>query len=252
MLEFLSKLRVDSPLCVSIVGAGGKTTLLSLLAKQLPGRNICTTTTKLACQETNLFSRHLNLRSQSFDPKQIGCLEKDLLITNGPTQKGWENKLQGLNETQLDEVWKYCQDSCANLLIEADGAKRRLLKAPADWEPVVPEFTDLVIHVFCPDVLGLSLNEENVFRSQLFAGVTGSNLGEVIDGKMLTRYLIHPQGGLKNIPKHAKNILFSNNHGSVFLESAFGDEEIQTLATHFDHFFERNLKQDGLLARQFF
>lgn len=252
MIEFLSKLRVDDPLCVSIVGAGGKTTLLSLLAKQLPGRNICTTTTKLAFQETNLFSRHLNLRSRSFDPKQSGCLEKDLLITNGPVQKGREIKLQGLTETQLDEVWKYCQDSCANLLIEADGAKRRLLKAPADWEPVIPEFTDLVIHVFCPDVLGLSLNEENVFRSQLFAGVTGSNLGEVIDGKMLARYLSHYQGGLKNIPDQARNILFSNSQGSEFMESTFSGEEIQTLATHFDHFFEGNLKQDGLLARQVF
>lgn len=252
MLEFLSKLRVDSPLCVSIVGTGGKTTLLSLLAKQLPGRNICTTTTKLACQETNLFSRHLNLRSQSFDPKQLGYLERDLLVTNGSMQKGRENKLQGLNEAQLNQVWKYCQDSCANLLIEADGAKRKLLKAPADWEPVIPEFTDLVIHVFCPDVLGLSLNEENVFRSQLFAGVTGSNLGEVIDSKMLARYLSHYQGGLKNIPNHAKNILFSNSHGSGFMESTFDDEDIQTLATHFDHFFEGNLKQDGLLARQVF
>lgn len=252
MLEFLSKLRVDSPLCVSIVGAGGKTTLLSLLAKQLPGRNICTTTTKLACQEASLFSRHLNLRSRSFDPKEIRHVENDLLITNGRVQKGLENKLQGLNETQLDEVWKYCQDSCANLLIEADGAKRRLLKAPADWEPVVPEFADLVICVFCPDVLGLFLNEENVFRSQLFAGVTGSNLGEVIDSKMLTRYLIHPQGGLKNIPNHAKKILFSNRHVSGFRESAFSDEEIQTLALHFAHFFEGNLMQDGLLARQVF
>ena len=252
MLEFLSKLRVDSPLCVSIVGAGGKTTLLSLLAKQLHGRNICTTTTKLACQEASLFSRHLDLRSQFFDPTQLRYLERDLLITNGPTQKGRENKLQGLNEAQLNQVWKYCQDSCANLLIEADGAKRKLLKAPADWEPVIPEFTDLVICVFCPDILGQSLNEDNVFRSQLFAGVTGSNLGEVIDGKMLTRYLIHPQGGFKNIPDQARKILFSNSHGSGFMESAFGDEEIQTLATHFDHFFEGNLKQDGLLARQVF
>lgn len=252
MIDHLNELRVGNPLCISIVGAGGKTTLLSLLAKQLPGRNICTTTTKLACQEVSLFSRHLNLQSRSFESKHFGFQEKNVLITNGTLEIDQNKKMQGLNNDQLEEIWEHCLDSSMNLLIEADGAKRRLLKAPADWEPVVPEFTDLVIYVFCPDILGLPLIEENVFRSHLFSGIVGSNMGEVIDSKMLTRYLIHSQGGLKNIPDQARKILFSNRHGSCCLESAFSDEEIQMLAMHFEHFLEGNLKQDGLHARKVF
>lgn len=38
--------------------------------------------------------------------------------------------------------------------IEADGAKRLPLKAPGEWEPVIPEFVDLVIGVVGMDALG--------------------------------------------------------------------------------------------------
>ncbi len=113
----------------------------------------------------------------------------------------------GLSEAQLSELWKYCQDRSANLLIEADGAKRRLLKAPAEWEPVIPDFSDLVIHIFCPNVLGLPLNEENVFRSHLFSEIVGSNIGDSINSKMITRYLAHPQGGQKKHSRSSKKDL---------------------------------------------
>lgn len=38
--------------------------------------------------------------------------------------------------------------------IEADGAKRLPLKVPGEWEPVIPEFVDLVIGVVGMDALG--------------------------------------------------------------------------------------------------
>jgi probable selenium-dependent hydroxylase accessory protein YqeC len=252
MIEFFNKLRVEHPLCISIVGAGGKTTLMSLLAKQLSEKNICTTTTKLAVHEADLFSGHLNLQSQSFNTDFSYLQERDLLITNGTVIINQVEKLQGLNEAQLSELWKHCQDRFANLLIEADGAKRRLLKAPAEWEPVIADFSDLVIYVICPKVLGKVLNEENVFRSQLFSEMVGSDIGETIDSRMITRYLIHQQGGLKNIPDHAKKILFSDSHGSIGSENLFSGEELQDLADHFDHYFDGNLKQTMLRAGQIF
>ncbi len=38
MIDHLNRLGKERPLCISIVGAGGKTTLMSMLAKQLPGK----------------------------------------------------------------------------------------------------------------------------------------------------------------------------------------------------------------------
>lgn len=252
MIDHLIRPGKERPLCISIVGAGGKTTLMSMLAKQLPGKSICTTSTKLAFYEADLFSRHIDLRSRSFEANLLNLQEKDLLISNGSVLINQQKKLQGLSEDQLSGIWKHCQDRSANLLIEADGAKRRLLKAPAEWEPVIPDFSDLVIYVFCPIILGLTLNEENVFRSHLFLEIVGSDIGDLIDSKMITRYLIHPQGGQKGIPIDAKKVLFSNQHGSPCLETPFSEEELRELSGHFDHYFDGNLKQKLLQTRQVF
>jgi len=252
MIDFLNRPGKERPLCISIVGAGGKTTLMSMLAKQLPGKSICTTSTKLAFYEANLFSRHIDLRSRSFEASLLDLQEKDLLISNGTVLINQQKKLLGLSEAQLSEQWKYCQDCSANLLIETDGAKRRLLKAPAEWEPVIPDFSDLVIYVFCPNVLGLPLNEENVFRSHLFSEILGSNIGDSINSKMITRYLAHPQGGQKSIPDQAKKILFSNRHCPISSKDYFCGEELQELSSHFDHYFDGNLKQTMLQTRQVF
>jgi probable selenium-dependent hydroxylase accessory protein YqeC len=252
MIESISKLCADRPLCISIVGAGGKTTLMSMLAKQLPGKTICTTTTKLAFFEADLFSKHLDLRSRSFEANLPDSQKKSLLISNGTVLINQQKKLLGLSEGQLSVVWKCCQDRSANLLIEADGAKRRLLKAPADWEPVIPEFSDLVIYVFGPNILGLSLNEENVFRSHLFSEIVGSEIGEMIDSRMITSFLIHSHGAQKGIPLKAKKILFSNRHCPISSKDHFYGEELQELVKHFDYYFDGNLKQTMLQMRQVF
>ena len=39
-------------------------------------------------------------------------------------------------------------------MIEADGAKRLPLKVPGEWEPVIPDFTDLVVGVIGMDAVG--------------------------------------------------------------------------------------------------
>ena len=45
------------------------------------------------------------------------------------------------------------------VLIEADGAKRLPLKVPGEWEPVIPDFTDLVVGVIGMDAVGQMIRE---------------------------------------------------------------------------------------------
>ncbi|MFR2214105.1 MAG: selenium cofactor biosynthesis protein YqeC [Ruminococcus sp.] len=45
------------------------------------------------------------------------------------------------------------------MLIEADGAKRKPLKVPADWEPAIPDFADVVVSVIGLDCLGKPICE---------------------------------------------------------------------------------------------
>lgn len=44
-------------------------------------------------------------------------------------------------------------------MIEADGAKRLPLKVPGEWEPVIPDFTDLVVGVIGMDAVGQMIRE---------------------------------------------------------------------------------------------
>ena len=54
----------------------------------------------------------------------------------------------------IEEELKKLVPFCDVMLIEADGAKRKPLKVPAEWEPVIPSFADVVVSVIGLDCLG--------------------------------------------------------------------------------------------------
>ena len=85
------------------------------------------------------------------------------------------------------------------VLVEADGSKRLPVKAPAPWEPVVPEGTDLVVGVVGLDALGRPMDERTVHRPQLFAAVTGCAPGDPIAWGHLVALARHPEGLFKGV-----------------------------------------------------
>ena len=95
-------------------------------------------------------------------------------------------------------------------LVEADGAAGRPVKAPAPHEPVIPLSTTDLIGVIGIDALGLSLQEENVFRSQIFSRLTGLNLGEKVGVEALAFLICHPEGLFKGVPPGCCRHLFIN------------------------------------------
>ena len=60
------------------------------------------------------------------------------------------------------------------------------------------------------DALGLSLLEENVFRSEIFSRLTGLNLGEKVGIEALAFLICHPQGLFKGAPPSCCRHLFIN------------------------------------------
>ena len=191
-IEKLTKAKAG--LSISIVGAGGKTSLMRYLADRLQGPVICTTSTKLSVADT---------QANIADLVEV---RDNLLVTGEPVFVNGIHKLSGLTEQQLVEMNQICSEKRCSLIIEADGSKRRPLKAPADWEPVIPALSDLVIVVVGLAGLMKPLTEENVFRSQIFGQLTGLAIGQVVDLQAIICYLQHPLGGLKGIPEKAKRI----------------------------------------------
>jgi molybdenum cofactor cytidylyltransferase len=58
--------------------------------------------------------------------------------------------------------------------------------------------------------LGEPLDEEHVHRSELFSRLSGLAQGQPVSAEGLARVLLHPQGGLKNIPAGARKVVLLN------------------------------------------
>jgi len=102
--------------------------------------------------------------------------------------------------------------------VEADGAARRPLKAPAAHEPVIPENTSIVVALAGLEVLGRPLGKEMVFRSQLAGELMQLSPGETITVPALARLLAHPAGSFKGAPATARRFIFLNKADSPELQ----------------------------------
>ena len=90
--------------------------------------------------------------------------------------------------------------------------------------------------------LGKPLNDEYVHRSQLFSTLSGLPLNELITSDALVRVLTHPNGGLKNIPSHARRIVLLNQADTPELQS-IGGTMSEALLEHFDLVIVGSLRQ---------
>jgi molybdenum cofactor cytidylyltransferase len=90
----------------------------------------------------------------------------------------------------------------APLLVEADGARQRSLKAPADHEPALPDqFEPLtVVPVAALDVLGQRIDSPLVHRPERVAALLGVDQSPVLGPAEIAAVLGSEDGGLKGVP----------------------------------------------------
>ncbi|MEE8564582.1 MAG: selenium cofactor biosynthesis protein YqeC [Atribacterota bacterium] len=205
---------------ISLVGAGGKSTLFSRLAEELLLKNkriILTTTTEMFSWQLAPFVKKSRLiegyneDSVRESIKKYFSLESKkarLAVIGEEKEDDGEEKLSGPPPEWLDKWWE--EGLVDFILIEADGASGRPVKAPAPHEPVIPSSTTDLVGVIGIDALGLSLQEENVFRSEIFSQLTGLKLGEKIGIEALTLLICRPEGLFKEIPQDCRRHLFIN------------------------------------------
>ena len=206
---------------ISLVGAGGKSTLFKRLAEELLLKNkrmILTTTTKMFARQLAPFIKkgrlieghdeetiRESIRKYFFVESKRGRLA---VIGKKKIEDNGEEKVSGPPPDWLDKWW---EDKLADyFLVEADGAAGRPVKAPAPHEPVIPLSTTDLIGVIGIDALGLYLLEENVFRSEIFSRLTGLNLGEKVGIEALAFLICHPEGLFKGAPPGCHCHLFIN------------------------------------------
>jgi probable selenium-dependent hydroxylase accessory protein YqeC len=94
------------------------------------------------------------------------------------------------------------------VLVEADGARGRSLKVPAEHEPVVPSRTTLLVVVAALDALGAPFDEGRVHRLDRVIEATGG--GAAIDEAAMAACLLHPAGYPARVPPGARLGAFLN------------------------------------------
>ena len=224
-MQLIEALRCSQPTSMAFVGAGGKTTALFRVARELLTASsnegffktiLVSTSTHLGAWQSGKADHFVTINSSS----DIENLEKDLpkgivLLTG----KEKTNLLGGLTPRLMERVRSLAESHNLPLLIEADGSHACPLKAPAMHEPAIPDFTQKVVVVAGLQGLEKPLTKEWVHRPEKFVELSGLNPGEEVTGNALVKVLLHKEGGLKNIPTGARRIVLLNQADNPKLQS---------------------------------
>jgi probable selenium-dependent hydroxylase accessory protein YqeC len=196
---------------ISLVGAGGKTTLMFRLAKELVqnGKKVVTTTTTKILEPVSgeTGSLYINPDEEKIKDFVVRHLNLYHHITVAQERLGLR-KLKGISPNLVDELWNL--EEIDTVIIEADGAAGRPVKAPREWEPVIPLSTTLIVGILGVDGVGAVLNEENVFQPKQVSGLTGIPEGGKITDEAMAILIAHPNGIYKGAPASSRMIVFLN------------------------------------------
>jgi probable selenium-dependent hydroxylase accessory protein YqeC len=244
-MELAHAFRINSGESLAFSGAGGKTTALFRLARQLKPPVLVTTTTHLASDQLALADQIIKV-DESIDLADLFSTLADEVVVLIGNEDG-DDRVKGLPEWQLNDIAEFAKNRKITLLIEADGSRQRPLKAPGGHEPIIPSFVDHVVVVAGLSALGKPLSEDWVHRVEQFADLSGMNMGEQISTEAITRVLLDPSGGFKGIPGGAKKMCLLNQADNPQLQSQ-ANRIARSLIPEFEAVIVASLKHGSLGA----
>ncbi len=188
----------------AIVGAGGKTTTMFALANALAARGLRVVTTKSTTIHRPSLARSpklLVVPPRRWRAELRAALDEHpvvTVVTAAPTPR----RYNGIRPELAPELLH--ASGADVLIVEADGARRRLLKAPADHEPAMPTGATLVMPVACLAAVGRPLAERHVHRPELVADILGVESGTPLTVAHVLTLLLHTRAGRKAAPASAR------------------------------------------------
>ena len=176
-------LRFEKGECLFVCGAGGKTTLIKLLAAYYRklGRSVLITTTTHMLREEALCC--------DADSAIAALREGGWAFAGLPDQRN-ENKMTALPYAEFQRA-----AAAADLtLVEADGARHKKVKVPYPHEPVILKEAGRIAVIYSSEGFGRSIREAaynpNGLVGCLREGVTGGLWQDISEDTLLTRELV--------------------------------------------------------------
>jgi probable selenium-dependent hydroxylase accessory protein YqeC len=210
---------------IAIVGGGGKTTLMIALADMLSRAGatvVTTTTTKVWLTQARLAPRVIFRHDHPLWREDLarGLFEsRSLFLAERPLENG---KAQGIDPAVCDDL--FTSGASDYIIVEADGAGGRPVKAHAPHEPVIPQSSTVVVAMAGLDCLGRPANSLTVFRLDFFVRMTGLREGQDLTSLSVSRLFRGIAGLFRRSPREARLVVFLNK-----LDALMGDQEAISL-----------------------
>ncbi len=211
-MRLIEALPVTAATRLAFVGAGGKSGGMFRLARQAlaDGQDLVlvSASTHLSVDQTAWADRHFVVEGH----RDLSALDfatlSGLVLLTGPEHS--DQRTGGLPLALLDELAQIAGGLGVPVLIEADGSRRKPLKAPAEHEPVVPEWATEVVVTAGLSGLGQPLDGEHVHRPELFSALSGIAIGDPVTAEGLAAVLLSENGGLRGVPPGARRSVLLN------------------------------------------
>ena len=158
---------------ISVIGSGGKTTLLSVLSRRLPGRVILTTS-------THIYPFPGIPLAQT--PEELhAALSRSRVVCAGTPQPSGKLSAPAI-------PFEVLKTSADHVLVEADGSAGRPLKAHRPFEPVIPACSDMTVCVVGASGLGHPAAQV-CHCPELFSELAGITPDQLVDETHIARVL---------------------------------------------------------------
>jgi probable selenium-dependent hydroxylase accessory protein YqeC len=181
-------LNISNKSVVAVVGCGGKTSLIELMADRLRDKKVLiSTTTKIFPPKMKDIVLCETLRQcEEHEPRTgVQCM-------------GILNRASGKLEALPDSFLAKIKSRYDVVLLEADGSRGLPCKGWLADEPVVPHYCTHTVGLVTMGALGKPAGENTVHRLPEFLALTGIGEGETITAAALETMVCDPKGMFKN------------------------------------------------------
>lgn len=196
--SFIDTLGLTGNPVISVVGAGGKSTVIEAIADEYADRGqdvIITTTTHIRYKESDKES------DKDFNAKDGNVRGKKKYI-GIPMEENGIRKLKAPSEETLKEL---IEKRTCPILIEADGSKGLPCKAPAEYEPVLRLETEVVIGVLSSRCIGGKIKDV-CHRPEMVSRLLKKGKNDIITDKDLEVIFQDSNGLMKGVTQGMKYV----------------------------------------------
>ncbi len=205
-MNLIDTFKINNKDIITIIGAGGKTSLMFSASSLLRNdyKVLVTTTTHIYIPDNNLYDKIIMLTH--FENENYNNILQN--NKNGVYVIGSHivnnSKIKGLTFDMLDKITPYFDV----VIIEGDGSKEKSLKGWNDNEPVIYPKTTKTIGIVDISSIGIDINEENIHRVDKFLDIINDYSNNKVNIEHLEKLILNEKGLFKF--SKGEKILFIN------------------------------------------